>query len=117
MKMMCYAVLFIALLIYYQSQPIFTIIIVVLIFGAYFLLKSKKGGSNLISTVLRSGKPEANRSDSNELIKFLVLQQILNSQDSRDEGLSFGEVDRSDFDERALEIEGKKQRILSLFED
>jgi len=98
---------------------VLTLIIVASIIGTYVLFKSRKNGGTLIGNVLRSGKPEAFKGDSDGWIKVILVQQLLNdSNDNRSSsGFGFWDSAPNALEDRRGEIERQKQRILAQFEE
>lgn len=111
MKGLCYIVLIVAFLMYFQQDPVFTVIIIVIGFGAYLFIKSRKklpSRSGFFSFF--SGKvPQQQDNKMDDLITLVMLQQLLNSPQ---------EIKPYDPNERANEksLERVKNEVLELLE-
>lgn len=79
-KSICCVVLIVAFLMYYQTNPVFTIVIVVVALGIYVFYKSKTSGSGSgISRFLSGRTPQQENRNMDDLITLVMLQQLLNS--------------------------------------
>lgn len=81
MKILCYIALFVALIMVYQHNPVFTIIILVIAVGLYLFYKAKKGNSGLFRNLM-SGRVTSNQNSIEDLITLMVIQQMFNEIDT-----------------------------------
>jgi hypothetical protein len=73
-------VLILAFLMYYQTNPVFTIVIVVVGLGIYILYKSRASGSGSGLSKFLSGKaPQEDTRNIDDLVSLVMLQQLLTS--------------------------------------
>lgn len=80
MKSIFCVVLIVAFLMYYQTNPVFTIVIVVIALGIYIFYKSKTSGSSSgISRFLSGRAPHQEDRKIDDLITLVMLQQLLTS--------------------------------------
>jgi hypothetical protein len=116
MKIMCYFVLGIALLMYYQQNPVFTGVIIIAILGLYVFFKRRKNkGPKRMRTGMFgmfSGNQATQEGSTDALIALLALQQFSNSP----QGFSECNNDDKEASERH-EIDEHKSEIIQLFED
>lgn len=82
MKLCCYLVLMMVVLMMIRSNPAMTLIIFAVIIGSYvYLKKRKKGGVQ--KGLFGSGRV-SNRNEMNDLLLLLVLNQLGDEQPPRD---------------------------------
>ena len=65
----------------YQHNPVFTIVILVIAIGLYLFYKAKKGNSGLLRNLM-SGSAASNQNSIEDLITFMVIQQMFNELDT-----------------------------------
>ena len=118
LKLFCYAALVVAFLLCYQNNPVFTLIIIVTVVGAFLFYKSKKNKGSGQASFLFSGKQSRKTSGMDELTTILLLQRFLGPVPL---GSPYCEADRQDslpkMSEKELEIERVKNEILELLRD
>ena len=97
---------------YYQQNPIFTVMIVIIGLGAYLFLKSrgKKNGNNRFGFL--SGRPSQYSEGSDTLLTFVMFQQFLDS-DSHENQIQVN----TENSQRIKEIEKIKEEVLDLLSD
>lgn len=81
MKILCYIALFVGLMMVYQHNPVYTIIIIVIAIGLYLFYKAKKGNSGLLHNLM-SGSAASSQNSIEDLITLMVIQQMFNEQES-----------------------------------
>ncbi len=106
-KFCCYLVLAVAALIYFQKNPIYTIVIIGLGFGLYFFVKTKKNGGP--GGIFLGSRQFEQQESFNTALSFLMLQQLLN--DDRKEDSDQDASDRQKEDE----LDKHKREISELF--
>ena len=116
MKGLCYLVLIIAFFIYYQQNPIFTVVIVIIGLGVYFYFKSRKSNSSGTFAFFSKRSSSNQNKSMEDLIKFMMLQQILGSPASSTHSREKNDnlMKENDYEEQ---IEVIKNEVLDLFED
>lgn len=115
MKWLCYALLGIALLVYAQTQPLYTLIIVGMFIGGHaFFRMRKKGMLNGIGGGIL-GKNLGGNSTNNDLVTLLLLQQGFTHGNGKESARSDHWAREREAKLKALDRE--KQELLSLWED
>ncbi|MFX1314412.1 MAG: hypothetical protein ACFE9T_00980 [Promethearchaeota archaeon] len=105
-------VLIVAFFMYFQKNPVFTIVIVLVAFGTYLFIKSKQSGSGTGMLSFLSGKqPQQQNSNMDDLITLVMLQQLLNSSPEKRD---FKQITRDNTKEKEEAIEKTKNEILEL---
>ncbi len=109
MKGLCYIALIIGFFMFYQQNPLYTIIILVLFLGVYLFFKShSSGGGNGILNFL-SGKNPQQDNKIDDLITLMMLQQLLTSNpQNHDVRINTEHKDK---------IEKVKQEVLNLLDE
>ncbi len=108
MKGLCYIVLIIGFFIFYQQNPLYAIIIIVIFLGVYIIFKSRSSGNSSILNFLSGRNPQQD-SKIDDLITLMMLQQLLTSNPQHH--------DTRDSTENKDEIEKTKQEVLNLLEE
>ncbi|MHA1372906.1 MAG: hypothetical protein ACTSR7_01285 [Promethearchaeota archaeon] len=115
MKGMCLIVVGLAFFMVYQTNPMGTLIIVAVILAGYAYIKSRKRGGPR-RTGLFFGKGVRSMQESspvNEIMTMFLVQQIL---DKNRDNCALTSSQTQEKDKEILELEKKKQEILSLLE-
>lgn len=115
MKSILCVVVILAFLMYYQTNPVFTIVIVIVGLGIYIFYKSKTSGSGSGLSKFLSGRvsQEENRNIDN-LVSLVMLQQLITSSsdhktsDLRDQDLKHPQKEM---------LESIQHEVLELFDD
>ena len=110
MKGYIYIVLIIGFFMFYQQNPMYAIIMIVIFIAGYILVKSRKSGSGLLGFL--KGKAPQSNSNMDDLITLMMLQQLTNNNNSRIE-----RVEDTDSNEHEQYIEKVKQEALALLDD
>lgn len=112
MKGMCLIVVGLAFFMVYQTNPMGTLIITGVILAGYAYIKSKKRGSpRRTGLFFGKGRSMQESSPVNEIMTMFLVQQILDK--NRDKPSSSQTQEK---DLEIIELEQKKQEILSLLE-
>jgi hypothetical protein len=116
MKGLCYLVLIIAFFIYYQQNPIFTVVIVIIGLGVYFYFKSRKLNSSGTFAFFSKHSSSNQNKSMEDLITFMMLQQILGSPASSTHTRAKNDniIKENDYEKQ---IETIKKEVLDLLED
>ncbi|MFX0002957.1 MAG: DUF308 domain-containing protein [Promethearchaeota archaeon] len=113
MKGYCYIALIIGFFVFYQQNPVYAIVIIVLFVGVYLFFKSRKAGGKSGIFGFFSGKATQQDNRMDDLITLMMIQQLLNSPtqdiDNR--------ADEENTREKKKEIERVKQEVLDLLDD
>jgi hypothetical protein len=78
MKGFCYIVLILGFFIFYQQNPVYAIIIIVLFIGVYLLYKSRSSSGGRPFGFL-SGNQGQHNTKMDDLITLMMLQQLMNT--------------------------------------
>jgi hypothetical protein len=111
MKLLCYFVLILGLILFYQQNPLYAIIIIGVLLAGYLYIKSRKSrssGGGLFGFM--KGNPSQQNPDMDNLITMVMLQQLLNSSNTQNSR----EHEKNSEEEK---IEKTKQEILELFDE
>ncbi len=110
MKGFCYIALIIGFFIFYQQNPLYAIIIIVLFLGVYLFFKSRKStGGGPFSFF--SGNQSQHNTQIDNLITLMMLQQLMNSNGNREHARN--EKER----ENKVNIDKIKNEILELLDE
>ena len=110
MKGYIYIVLIIGFFMFYQQNPTYAIIMIVIFIAGYILVKSRKSGSGVLGFL--KGKAPQSNSNMDDLITLMMLQQLTNNNNSRIE-----RFEDTDSNEHEQYIEKVKQEALALLDD
>lgn len=111
MKFFCYLVLIVAFMMYYQQNPVYTIVIIAIGIGLYIFFKARKGKGGTLSKFFGGTNSEADdRVD--DLITLFILQQMFNSS-SQNQNREQNDKNKSEYKQ---ELEKSKQEILDLLD-
>ena len=117
MKSMCCVVLILAFLMYYQTNPVFTIVIVVVGLGVYIFYKSKISGTGSgsgVSQFLSGRAPQEDNRNIDDLVSLVMLQQLITSSpDDR----THGHLDQDLKKTQKNRLETIQNEILELLDD
>lgn len=81
MKILCYFGIFVAFMLFYQKDPFFTIIILVISVGVYLFFKSRKNKKGFFGAFL-SGRANTQDNQIDDLITLMILQQMFSNSNS-----------------------------------
>lgn len=110
MKGLCYIALIIGFFIFYQQNPVYAVIIIVLFIGLYIFFKSRTSGGGGVLGFL-SGKNPQQDSKIDDLIMLMMIQQLM-SPNERDTPV----IDNKK-EERKKQIEKIKNEVLDLLDE
>lgn len=111
-KLFCYFILIVAFVLFYQRNPVFAMIIIVLFIAGFIFFKLRKHGLGSNALGFLSGKSAAYNSQNNDLLTLVILQNLFNDNTStpveqeRDQTIS----------KRESEIDKLKEEILELLD-
>lgn len=112
MKGLCYIVLILGFFIFFQQNPLYAIIIIVIFLGVYILFKSRSSNSSRGVLGFLTGTHSQQDSRIDDLITLMMVQQLLSSQNGHDQN-NF-EYKKQDQD---LHIDKIKSEVLELLDD
>ena len=95
---------------FYQQNPMYAIIIIVIFIAGYIFVKSRKSGSGIAG--LFKGKATQSNTNMDDLITLMMLQQLTNNSNSR-----FERVEDHDNNDHENHIEKVKQEALDLLDE
>lgn len=78
MKGFCLIAIVVAMLMFYQKEPVYTIVIVGVGLGLYLYYKAKKSGKGLLGTFF-SGNQSPQERNFDDLVALMMLQQLISS--------------------------------------
>ncbi|MFX1360724.1 MAG: hypothetical protein ACFFDL_05470 [Promethearchaeota archaeon] len=110
MKILCYFVIIIAFMMYFQKEPIYTVVIIGIGIGLYIYFKSRKGKSGVFGKFL-GGNSEDSDDRMNDLILFFMLQQMATNSSQQHESTKQREKDK-----KQDQIDKIKHEVLDLLE-
>jgi len=118
-KGMCYIVLIVGFLLFFNKDPIFCTMIVGGGIGiyAFFKLRKKRNSSSSKSFGFFSKTPTIQTqqsSDMSDLMMVIAMQQMLSSQKSDNIPINNIRTEKNELDEK---LNNKKQQILDLLEE
>lgn len=113
MKGYCYIALILGFFIFYQQNPIYAIIIIVLFIGVYLFFKSRSSGSNRGVFGFFSGKNTQQDNRMDDLITLMMIQQLMNSPSES----SDNRINNDKRKEEDQQIDKIKQEVLELLEE
>ena len=112
MKVFIYFILIIAFLMFYQQNPIFAIIFVLLFLGVYLFFKSRKQGNRYNRGKFFSGKYQQQNDRMDDLLTLFLLQQVFEPTSKNDENYFTAIKDRTN--ESQNHIDKTKKEVLEL---
>ncbi len=118
MKMLIYFALIVAFLMFYQTNPVFTIVIVVIALVTFFFYKSRNGKNSNSRGGIRflSGKSPPQNDSTDDLITLMMIQQIFTSPSSTSDNVRESiQNDKTQAEES--EIDKTKREVLELLGD
>ena len=117
MKIIIYFALIVAFLMFYQKNPVYTIVIICIALGTYFLYKSRKSNGNRYRGGFRflSGKSTYQNDNMDDILMLLMIQQIFSP--SFNSELAKSELSTNEKQAEESEIDTIKREMLELLGD
>lgn len=120
MKGMCYIALIIAFLMFYQREPIFTVVIIGLAIGLYLFFKSRKsssrgGGRGFLSALTGRANNQQERNIDN-MITLMMVQQLFSDNSSKNLSSNTKQFEKKE-NSHQKEMKRIKEEVLSLFNE
>ena len=117
MKIIIYFALIVGFLMFYQTNPVYTIVIICIALGTYLLYRSRRGNSGRSRGGVRflSGKPNPQNDSTDDLITLMMIQQVF-SPSSNPEYIKLQFPNDKKQDEES-EIDKIKREVLELLGD
>jgi len=117
MKGMCYIILIVAFLMFYQREPVFSVIILGMIVGIYLFLRSRRStrrgkSKGILGSFLGGNQYQENQMDN--LITLMMVQQLFQNSNK---SANLDRQDKPSISEKEKNIEKTKNEILDLFEN
>lgn len=113
MKGYCYIALILGFFIFYQQNPMYAIIIIVLFIGVYLFFKSRSSGSSRGMFGFFSGKNAQQDNRMDDLITLIMIQQLMNSTSESSDNRVIDDKKK----EQDQQIDKIKQEVLELLEE
>ena len=99
MKGYCFLILAVAFLMYFQKEPVFTVIILGIGIAVYLFFKARKSGKGIAG--LFGGNELPNQQDKmNDLMTLIVFQQLLSNSSNSDSK----QANHSQMDKKSIKI-------------
>ncbi len=115
-KFFCYVMLFIALFIYYQENPVGTLIIIVLGLGLYLFLRLKKRGNQGKNLKLLGKKKQSGEISNQDLLNFFIITELLQKNNRPYNKPMRSDLSNSKKSLKIQNIEEIKENILMILE-
>jgi len=117
MKGMCYIILIVAFLMFYQREPVFSVIILGMIVGIYLFFRSRRStrrgkSKGILGSFLGGNQYQENQMDN--LITLMMVQQLFQNSNK---SANLDRQDKPSISEKEKNIEKTKNEILDLFEN
>ena len=120
MKGMCYIVLIIAFLMFYQREPVFSVIIIGIAIVLYLFFKSRKSSSRGrrggFLSAITGRENDSQEKNIDDLITLMILQQLFSENSNKNVNQNMDQV-RSAKNSQELEMQKIKEEILDLFQE
>ncbi|MFW9989892.1 MAG: hypothetical protein ACFFC3_14670 [Candidatus Odinarchaeota archaeon] len=115
MKGLCYIVLILGFFIFFQQNPLYAVICMVIFLGVYILFKSRSSRS--LGSVYRflTGKNPQQESNIDDLITLMMIQQVVSSSNNHDYNQPTEDI-KSNQQKNAY-IDKIKKEVLDLLDD
>ena len=98
---------------FYRQNPVFAVIIIGLILGIYIFFKAQKSRGTSAPGSFLSGFRSSQTNNMDDFLKFLLLQQIMNS---RSPSLVANSTTPKKISKRQEQIEKTQSEVLKLLE-
>lgn len=112
MKGFCYIALIIGFFVFYQQNPMYAIIVIVLFVGVYLFFKTRSSGSKGRGLGFFSRKNTQQDSKMDDLITLMMIQQLMNSPSQKSDNQIQDNKEKED-----KHIDKIKEEVLELLED
>ncbi|MFX1444764.1 MAG: hypothetical protein ACFFHV_15235 [Promethearchaeota archaeon] len=112
MKIFIYFILIIAFLMFYQQNPVFAVVIVVLFLAIYIFFKSRKNSGLNNRGMFFSGRNRQQNDKLDDLITLVLLQQVMEPSHKRDE--TYDKIIKDRVSESQNSIDKIKEEVIDL---
>ena len=112
MKGFCYIALIIGFFVFYQQNPMYAIIVIVLFVGVYLFFKTRLSGSKGRGLGFFSRKNTQQDSKIDDLITLMMVQQLMKSPSQKSDNQV---QDKKEEEDEHIDI--IKREVLELLED
>ena len=85
MKGLCYIVLILGFFIFFQQNPLYAVITIIILVGVYIFFKSRSSKSSRGIIGFLKGNHSQQDSRIDDLITLMMVQQLLSSQNNSDQ--------------------------------
>ena len=103
----------VAMLIFYQKEPVYTLVIVGVGLFFYLFYKAKKSGNGLLGTFLSGNQTSAQNRNFGDLMALIMLQQLLSNNP---QGSTVSREITEESQKRREEIDKIQREVLDLLE-
>ena len=114
MKGYCYIVLILGFFIFFQQNPVYAIIIIVIFIGVFLFFKSRSSSRGGLFGFL-SGAQAQQDDKINDLIMLMMIQQLLNPNEDRNRNLEYRPEPKKR--EKKDQIDKLKQEIFEILDE
>lgn len=112
MKGFCLVAVVVAMLMFYQKEPVYTLVIVGVGLFFYFFYKARKGGNGLLRSFM-SGNQTSQDRNFDDLMALIMLQQLLSNNP---QGSSVSREISEQSQKRREEISKIQREVLDLLD-
>ena len=114
MKGLCYIALILGFFLFYQQNPVYAIIVIVIFVGVFLFFKSRSSSKGGVFRFF-SGAQAQKDDKINDLITLMMIQQLLNPNDDRNNRPEY----RPEFKKREKKdhIDKLKQEVFEILDE
>ncbi len=112
MKGFCLVAVVVAMLMFYQKEPVYTLVIIGVGLFFYLFYKAKKSGNGLLGTFM-SGNQTSQDRNFDDLMALIMLQQLLSNNP---QGSSASREISEESQKRREEIDKIQREVLDLLD-
>ena len=110
MKGFCLIAIIVAMLMFYQKEPVYTVVIVGAGLGLYLYFKAKKSGKGVLGSFF-SGPQSSQDRNFDDLLTLMMLQQLISSNPQNS---SASQQISAESKKRREEVEKTQREVLDL---
>ena len=103
----------VAMLMFYQKEPVYTLVIVGVGLFFYLFYKARKSGNGLLGTFLSGNQTSVQNRNFDDLMALIMLQQLLSNNP---QGSSVSREITEESQKRREEIDKVQREVLDLLE-
>jgi len=114
MKGLCYIVLILGFFLFYQQNPVYAIIIIVIFVGVFLFFKSRSSSRGGLFSFF-SGAQVQQDNKINDLIMLMMIQQLLNPNEGRNKSPEYRPEPKKR--EKKDHIDKLKQEVFEILDE